>query len=115
MNRRANIHLNSVERQAITAFSSRIKKALGRELVSVFLFGSKARGDSHRDSDTDIYILVRHKGANTTKKIAAAVADILHEYDILLSPVCYDLNEERENSRLKSFFLEAVKKEGIPL
>jgi predicted nucleotidyltransferase len=97
------------------AFSHRIKKTLGRQLVSVFLFGSKARGNSHRDSDTDIYILVKRKRANTSKKIAAATAAILHDHDILLSPVCYDLYEEKENSRLKSFFLEAVKKEGIPL
>jgi predicted nucleotidyltransferase len=109
------IKLKPKERQAINAFSRRLKKLLGKQLVSILLFGSKARGDFHKHSDTDIFILVKNKKNNVNDKIAQVTADILDEYGILLSPVSYDLHEAEMNIRMHSFFFEEVQKEGIPI
>ena len=115
MKRRIQCRLTPGERKAIRAFSRRLRDTLGPRLVSVLLFGSKARGDYSAASDIDIYVLVRNKRAGTHAIIAAATADILETFDILLSPVCYDLWDEQKNLRMKSPFVEAVKREGIPL
>jgi predicted nucleotidyltransferase len=115
MRRLSQIKLDPRERKAINAFSRRLKKALGKQLVSVLLFGSKVRGDSHVESDIDVYVLVRRNSINVIDRIATVTADILNRYDILISPVSYDLHEERKNLELGSFFFEAVKKEGIPI
>ncbi|MER3524597.1 MAG: hypothetical protein C4326_11185 [Ignavibacteria bacterium] len=116
MNKRyAALKLDPRERKAINAFSRRLRKVLGKQVVSVLLFGSKARGDFHKDSDTDIFILLRSKKNNADDKIAQVTAEILDDYDIVLSPVSYDRREREMNLAMHSFFFEAVMKEGIPI
>lgn len=109
------VKLKPDERKAIHAFSRRLRKSLGKQVLSVLLFGSKARGSSRRDSDIDIYILVKNNTMRVHDRVGSITANILDEYDILISPVVYDQHEERRNLELRSFFFEAVKAEGIPL
>lgn len=109
------LHIPQVEKQAIQVFSQRVRDALGPELVSILLFGSKARGDYHGESDIDVFILVRNETPASHPTIAQITADILNEFEILISPVSYSLFEQQRNMELGSFFFEALEKEGIPL
>ncbi len=49
------------EQQAIQNLVARLLDAYPREIVAIILFGSKARGDFERYSDTDILVLVEHE------------------------------------------------------
>lgn len=109
------IKLKPQERTAIEVFSRRVKKALGKQLVTIKLFGSKARGDSKKYSDIDIYIIVKEKSLKIIDKISEIDVDIWDKFDVLLSPVVYTVFEETRNLEMHSFFFEAVQKEGIPL
>ncbi len=111
----ANVKLATSERKAINTFSRRLKKSLGKQLVSIVLFGSKARGDFDKESDTDIFILIKNKKNNANDKIAEVTAGVLDDFGILLSPVSYDLQEAEMNVKMHSFFFEAVEREGIPI
>ncbi|MDI6766052.1 MAG: nucleotidyltransferase domain-containing protein [Bacteroidota bacterium] len=115
MKRLSQLKLKPQEYKAINIFSKRLKKALGKQLISVQLFGSKARGDFHKDSDIDIYIVVREKSMKVRDKIFNIDTAIWDEYDVFLSPVVYSEYEERKNLEMHSFFFEAVQKEGIPI
>jgi predicted nucleotidyltransferase len=107
--------LDRRERTAINAFSRRLKKALGKQLVSVLLFGSKARGDSHRESDIDIFVLVKRRTLRVNELVAKITSDLWEEYEVVLSPVVYGVYEQERNLSMHSFFFEAVQAEGIPL
>jgi predicted nucleotidyltransferase len=107
--------LTPKERKAINAFSRRLKKALGKQLVSVLLFGSKARGESHKESDIDIFVLVRTKSSRVNEIVARISSDVWEHHDIVLSPVVYSMYEQEKNLSMHSFFFEAVQAEGIPL
>jgi predicted nucleotidyltransferase len=109
------IKLKPNERKAINAFSRRLKKALGKQLVSVLLFGSKARGESHKESDIDIFVLVKRATLQVDDKVAGITADIWEQYDVILSPVIYSVYERERNLQMHSFFFEAVQAEGVPL
>lgn len=109
------IKLKPNERKAINAFSRRLKKALGKQLVSVKLFGSKARGDSGRDSDIDLFVLIRNQTVSTLSKVAKVTSDVWWDYDVLLSPVMYDLEEQEKNIQMGSFFFRAVENEGVEI
>jgi predicted nucleotidyltransferase len=115
MKRLGHIKLRDKERTAIIAFSRRLKKTLGKQLVSVLLFGSKARGDADKGSDIDVFILIKNKKNKVDDRIAEVTASVLNDYDVLISPVSYDLHEQQVNVRMHSFFFEAVEKEGIPI
>lgn len=115
MNRLSRLKLTPIEQTAISTFSRRLKKSLGNQLLSIKLFGSKVRGDNHKDSDIDIYVIVKEKTIKVHEKIAEIDADIYDEYEVFLSPVVYSEYEERKNLEMHSFFFEAVQQEGIPL
>ena len=109
------IRLRSVERKAINAFSRRLKRSLGTQLVSVLLFGSKARGDFRKSSDIDLFVLLKKKTPREYDVIVQTIVDIEEELGVVLSPVVYSLYEQERNLAMHSFFFEAVQSEGIPI
>lgn len=113
MNRLSKSKLSPLERKAITAFSRRLKKLLGNQLLSIKLFGSKVRGDDHKDSDIDIYVLIRRQSITSLSKVARVTSAIWWDFDVLLSTVTFDLEEQAKNLAMHSFFFEAVEREGV--
>jgi len=108
-------YLNRIEKRVLMSFVKELKEALGNELVSIKLFGSKVRGDFGRDSDIDIFILVKQKTFKIRDIIAGIEVDYDIKYGLPISTVLYSLYEYKKNEELGSFFFENVEKEGIPL
>ncbi|MFQ6079813.1 MAG: nucleotidyltransferase domain-containing protein, partial [Thermodesulfobacteriota bacterium] len=54
-------YLSEAERKAIESFVKELRRKLGEEILSIRLFGSRVRGDFHRDSDIDVFILVKKR------------------------------------------------------
>ena len=51
--------LSSEEYRVVQEFASRVRERFPDEVRDVRLFGSKARGDHHADSDIDILVIAR--------------------------------------------------------
>lgn len=115
MKRISDIRLKPIERKAIKTFARRLRRSLGEQLVSVLLFGSKARGDYHKDSDIDIFVLLKRKTPREYEIISQTTVDIEEELGVVLSPVVYSVYEQERNLAMHSFFFEAVQSEGIPV
>lgn len=75
-----------------SAAVERLKQVLTRDfgLVKLVLYGSKARGDSHRESDIDVLLVLRDEFDWRTKHAVYDVCfDINIEYDVLIQPIIY--------------------------
>ena len=75
-----------------SAAVARLKQVLTRDfgLVKLVLYGSKARGDSHRESDIDVLLVLRDEFDWRTKHAVYDVCfDINLEYDVLIQPIIY--------------------------
>ncbi len=107
------LKLRENERKAIRTFSHRLKKELGKRLIRVLLYGSKARGTAHKDSDIDIFVLVKKNSPKVMSTVGQVADDVYWEYDIDLSPVTYDLYEEKVNKSLGSPYFLAVYRYGV--
>lgn len=107
-------YLSKIEKKIIKAFVKELREKFGENILSIRLFGSKVRGNFTKDSDIDIFILVREK-----KDVMDKISDVSSEYffktNIPLSPVIYSLFEYKKNKELGSFFFENVEREGIIL
>ncbi len=107
-------YLSKIEKKIIRAFVKELREKFGENILSIRLFGSKVRGDFTKDSDIDVFILVREK-----KGLRDKISDVSSEYffksNLPLSPVVYSLFEYKKNKELGSFFFENVEKEGIIL
>jgi predicted nucleotidyltransferase len=106
--------LNNIEKKVIKAFVKELKEKLGNEIITIRIFGSKVRGDFEKDSDIDMFILVKRKG-NLRDEISDIAADYFFQYNVPLAPVVYSLLEYEKNKELGSFFFEQVEKEGVVL
>jgi predicted nucleotidyltransferase len=106
--------LNETEKNVVTTFVKELKKKVGDDIVAIRLFGSKARGDFEKDSDIDIFVLVKQKG-ETRDRISDIAADYFYEYNVPIAPVVYSVFEYEKNKELGSFFFEQVEREGVPL
>jgi predicted nucleotidyltransferase len=77
--------LEEKEITAIERFADRLTKGLGKRVLDVRLFGSKARGDFAPDSDLDIFIVLDNSDWSAKDQIRFIAADISLEYDVLLN------------------------------
>lgn len=69
-------HLSELERAALRVVGVRLER-LDRRIVSLWLYGSRARGDSSASSDLDLAIRVRgRRDAALERKIVATIADV---------------------------------------
>ncbi|MCX6812532.1 MAG: nucleotidyltransferase domain-containing protein [Candidatus Berkelbacteria bacterium] len=52
---------NEKDLQIAKEIKKELKKKLGNKLVSVILYGSRARGTAKKDSDMDLFLLTKRK------------------------------------------------------
>jgi predicted nucleotidyltransferase len=103
--------LNDILSTVVTFY----RNQYGDLLEQVWLFGSKARGDSTADSDIDIMVVLddtakinKTPGGNTERYNLAM--DILTEYDELISPMEYPMYDFK---RASIPLHQNIKKEGV--
>ena len=108
-------YFTRIEKKVLQSFVEELRNKIGDEIINIVLFGSRARGDFNRESDIDIFVLVREKTQDMRDKVGDITADFIFDYDFPLSPVLYDLEEYDQNKKLGSFFFENVEKEGVSL
>lgn len=77
--------LQPTERAAIQAFVTRLSEQCGDRIVRVYLFGSKARGDSGPDSDIDLLIVSEVDDWQFQKRVFGLASAVDLEYDVLLN------------------------------
>ena len=96
-------------------FSKRLRDKLGSRLVTVLLYGSKARGDYKADSDTDLFVLVKKDSLSTSRMITRITCQIDEAFDVSLTPIVWSLYEQGRNLEMGSPYFVSVYREGIVL
>ena len=69
------------ERAGLAAFVERLRQRYGDDLLRVRLFGSKARGDAHDESDLDLLVVVRMRDG-TYRQYWREIVDISTEIEL---------------------------------
>jgi predicted nucleotidyltransferase len=111
-----NIKLNKQEKSALDEFKSKLLERFKKSIVLIEMFGSKARGNAHKNSDIDV--LVVYKGNGQIKESLLAIEWKIfkkYDYDVALSMMPYTLKEYRYDSKIKTPFLYNVEKDGVVL
>ncbi len=96
-------------------FKSRAEKILGDNLVSVILYGSRARGTAREDSDMDILLLTKReikRFSKTDEALLDATYAFLDQDEILITAIPYTINDYDKRKELVPV-LYWIEKEGI--
>ena len=68
----------------LDAFLRGISSVRG-EVVELYLYGSRARGDHHPDSDYDVFVVLRERTRDTIDTLYDAVVEVVCESGSLVS------------------------------
>lgn len=119
--------LNDVERRAIERIASLLQAELGEDLLALWLYGSRARGEADPDeteddrrSDIDMIAIVNpsldvsaFKRELTLPMFAAVEAE--GDSPVYYSLHLYDADRLRNRRQIRSFFFQEVDRDKIVL
>lgn len=108
-------YLTPKEKLALQEYLQRLREVFGRDVLSIKLYGSKARGDHDADSDLDLLVRVGQDNRQAYANMYLIASDIELKYDLILGmmlvgPTHYDLMR-----RLGEPLYGNVQREGVEL
>lgn len=108
-------YLSAHESAAVSEYVSHLHQALGHELVELWLFGSKARGESGPDSDIDLLVVLTTVQPEVRWHIWELGSDISLEYDVLLNVHIIDAARWDQEHRYCGTLWREIERDGVPL
>jgi predicted nucleotidyltransferase len=95
----------------------KLKKELSLKynLYWLKLFGSKARGDFDKESDIDVVIVLDNVTWEIEKQVYELCFYLGLEYDVLISPIIYSIQEINDKLTKATPLFMTVEKEGIAI
>jgi len=107
--------LQDTEQEAIESFLANLWARYPNRLFQAILFGSKARGDSHSESDVDILLIVDEDDWRFRHAISDVAADVSLEYAVLIGSQAISRERWQRMARERFSLYENVARESIPL
>jgi len=98
--------------QILQVLRRELSRILGDHLESVYLFGSRARGDARSDSDIDVLVVVRgdFDYGDLIRRTSFIVSALSLQHDVVISRAFVS---KEQFAREQSPFLLNVRREGV--
>ena len=103
------------EKEALRRITDILRAELHEQIVAVYAFGSKVRGDFDEWSDFDVLILVRDKNSELEERIVSIFVDEEIKAGLSFTPVIKDHHSFELEKRHNSPFYWNIIKEGVSL
>ena len=111
--------LSDTERRALERIVRVLSEAFGDRLRSVWLYGSRARGESLReDSDVDLLLVVEAADWDDEKRVFELVFRAAEEEGadpMFFSPRVYTPQRLAQRREIRSFFIQEVDRDKVVL
>ncbi len=108
-------HLAPNEQAAIRRYIAGIRERFPEGVLSVTLFGSKARGDASAESDIDLLVLVDEESREIRSELWRIASDVSLEHNVVLSVRVFAQSRWAETRRIRLPLYRAIVADGIPL
>ena len=105
--------LSTEEKSALKNFKTFLKQILGKQLIELKLFGSKARGEDRPNSDLDVLIIVATDDWHIRDKVYDVATDVLLQMDVCISPKVISKNKFDQLHGEGTSFIHNVSKDAI--
>lgn len=107
--------LTPAEQQALERFKTALQSLLGDNLLSLRLFGSRARGEGTEESDLDMLVVVLEKDRALCRRIIEEALEVDLTYETNLAPTIFSAEEYQQNREYQTPFYRNVERESLPL
>lgn len=107
--------LTKSERTWLRAYRKALRQASAEMVRRMVIFGSKARGDDHPDSDLDVLLIVRNEAASRKRELRRIGYRLAAAGEAVPSILVYTEAEWEDRERSGSFFHRAVERDAVPV
>jgi predicted nucleotidyltransferase len=115
----AGASLSEAERRALERSVLELQREFGERLRSVWLYGSRARGETpHPESDIDLLVVLDHRNWEEDGRVFDAVRRAAEEAGVnslFFMPLVYDVEAIAQRREIESFFIREVDRDKIVL
>lgn len=108
-------HLDEQVQQSIGTLLSKLESEMGEQLLSVFLFGSRARNDADSDSDIDLVVLLKETTPEIKKRVRYLAADVWLEHGLHISTRVWSLAHWQRPEELQTGLYRNIQRESIEI
>jgi predicted nucleotidyltransferase len=107
--------LTGEEQQALERFKTVLQSLLKDNLLTLRLFGSRARGEGTMESDLDVLVVLQKKDRELCRRIVAESLEVDLAYGINLSPTILSAEEYQRNREYQTPFYRNLERESLAL
>jgi predicted nucleotidyltransferase len=107
--------LTKKEWEALQIFKQRTEAALPEQVESLYVFGSKARGDADKHSDIDVLVVMKDASGGNRSIVSGVASQVLTETGVLVSAKKFTPGQIAEMEKRKAIFWQTIKPELKPI
>ena len=93
-------HLSPLEERALAAFVGSVRARFGERVAAVVLFGSRARGEGHAESDLDVLVLIQGLTRDDRRTVIDLAYDVELATRLVVAPIVRDAARFQADSAL---------------
>ena len=108
-------HLTERERQAATEFVDKVRQQFDEQVVSVLLFGSRARGEAEPDSDMDVLVVMSQENPGMRRAIRFLAVEVWLKYGIYVSTRVWSRAHWQKLEEMQTLLYRNIRSDGIDL
>ena len=108
-------YLTENETRALQEYLHRLLAQQGPEVVEVWLFGSKARGDFDSDSDLDVLVILSNGNHRSRDLVRLTAARVSLEDDVLINTHVLSQEQWRCLADQQTPYWQNVRRDGVLL
>lgn len=103
------------EQRALEHFKAAVQPLLAENLLSLRLFGSRARGEGTTESNLDVLVVLQEKDRTLCRQIVEIALEVDLNYETNLAPTILSAAEYRRNQEYQTPFYFNVERESRSL
>ncbi|MFN8441728.1 MAG: nucleotidyltransferase domain-containing protein [Caldilineaceae bacterium] len=105
--------LSEVEQQALQTFVSKVCQRFPDQILTIYLFGSRARGDARPDSDMDLLVILKNADLATRRSIRDLAIEVWLSSGIYLSTRVWDELHRQQHADLHTAFYKNLQQDAV--
>lgn len=109
------MNITPLEKKALEAFKDAVRKAFGKKIILLKIFGSRARGEGDEDSDMDVLVLLQEVSLQDKHRIWDMANDIFLEMEVDISPLVMSEARFKKLQSLERLLAKEIEQDGVPL
>jgi uncharacterized protein len=107
------LQLLSEEQAWLDAYQQALSKKHPRTVQEMLIYGSKARGQAHAESDVDVILIVKNEAGARKRELRRIGYLLAAKTEVLPSILAYTEEEWESRKRSGSSFRKAVERDAL--